>query len=588
MSQREPTRRSTSPRTSISSSVGTSTSPDSLRPGLRGGGDPQPDNRSSENAAIPRTNGESTQPFPQRGLGVRNILNPAEVQSSPVTSSSTARQTEGSAMNLQSSSSVFASNPMAPRPLSYPGYGMMSHQPRNNPPPTGHPSLAPPLMDRGSPTSHPFPAISAARRILTPRSPRSNSTSSPYRAPTPQQSQFFPPGPPGSSRGPPPDSTPGRQHPSPRVGGPQHPAPHFGRGDHAGSGPATTLAPLTTPPRSLSQPMTGPYNAPPRQEAHHSQSGHSGHVRQQHSFSTPSYPTSMAPSNRGFPLPPSDPRWAGGYGSAIQQGAAGVRGMPVSDGQNIFGILPTHGENIIVPIEMYQGSKQADEKRQRNAGASARFRQRKKDKEIQQAMNIQKLETQARELEKRVQDAESERDRYRSERDRLRDIVYRTPGISELAYQGPPSPISSRSGGGSFADRSPLVASHPPPQPSMSMQSYGAADPVTGERASRRRRTDSQLEYSSPTFGSMPSSTLPPIPPPTYAGPLSQPGTPSAGARTSRLPPLRLDQPTGTPTTAPSNTSTPAQAYPPYKRELSGYESGWATRPSGPHDPGQR
>ncbi|KAI0603451.1 hypothetical protein F4775DRAFT_33028 [Biscogniauxia sp. FL1348] len=584
MSQREPTRRSTSPRTSISSPVGTSTSPDSLRPGLRGGGDPQPDSRSSENAAIPRTNGESTQPFPPRGLGVRNILNPAEVQSSPVTSSSSARQAEGVATNPQASSSLFGSNPVAPRPLSYPGHGMMSQQ-RTNLPPAGHPSLGPPLMDRGSPTSHQFPAISAARRILTPRSPRSNSVSS-FRAPTPQQSQFFPPGPPGSTRGPPPDSTPGRQQPSPRVGGPQqHPAPQFGR-DPAGSGPPTTLAPLTTPPRSLSQPMTGPYNAPPRQESHQPQGGSGGQVRSQHSY-TSSYPTTMPPGNRGFPLPPSDPRWAGGYGSAMSQGAAGVRGMPVSDGQNIFGILPTHGENIIVPIEMYQGSKQADEKRQRNAGASARFRQRKKDKEIQQAMNIQKLENQNRDLEKRVQDLEGERDRYRSERDRLRDIVYRTPGISELAYQGPPSPISSRSGG-SFADRSPLVAAPPPPPPSMQMQPYGAADPVTGERASRRRRTDSQMEYSSPPFGSIPSSTLPPIPPPTYAGPLSQPGTPSAAARTSRLPPLRLDQPTGTQTTAPSNTSTPAQAYAPYKRDISAYESGWATRSTGPHDPGQR
>ncbi|KAI1498460.1 hypothetical protein F5X99DRAFT_431681 [Biscogniauxia marginata] len=57
-------------------------------------------------------------------------------------------------------------------------------------------------------------------------------------------------------------------------------------------------------------------------------------------------------------------------------------------------------------------------------------------------MRSLKLETKTRELEKRVQDAESERERYRFERDWFRDIVYRTPGISELAYQGPPKPPS--------------------------------------------------------------------------------------------------------------------------------------------------
>ncbi|CAJ2506409.1 Uu.00g005390.m01.CDS01 [Anthostomella pinea] len=256
--------------------------------------------------------------------------------------------------------------------------------------------------------------------------------------------------------------------------------------------------------------------------------------------------------------------------------------MPGSEGHAAFQIAPTQGDNIIVPIEMYQGSKQADEKRQRNAGASARFRQRKKDREVQQAINIQKLEAQNREVEKRLQDAEAERDRYRAERDRLRDIVYRTPGTSELAFQGPPSPNSARSGG-SFAERSPLVPATRPPT-SMPIQQYGAADPTTGERASRRRRTDSQLEYSSHAYGSTPS-TLPPIHQPSYPTTLSQPGTPSAGAP-PRLPPLRSDPPSGTPTTAPSATNTPVQGYTPFKREP--YESGWATRPSGPHDPGQR
>ncbi|KAI5867989.1 hypothetical protein GGS23DRAFT_6030 [Durotheca rogersii] len=269
-----------------------------------------------------------------------------------------------------------------------------------------------------------------------------------------------------------------------------------------------------------------------------------------------------------------DSRWSSGFGGAIQ-GGAGVRGMMGVDGHAAMNV---GGEPLIVPLDMYNGSKQADEKRQRNAGASARFRARKKDKEIQQGMRIQELESQNRELQKRQHEIESERDRYRSDRDRLRDIVYRTPGISELAYQGPPSPISTRSGG-SFPERSPL-APNPPPPP---MPAYGAADPITGERATRRRRTDSQLEYS-PSYAAA-QTGLPSIPQPTHA-PISQPGTPSTAARNPRLPPLRLDQPAGTPSAGPSTTSTPVQSFTPYKREP--YETGWATRPSAPHDPGQR
>lgn len=241
-------------------------------------------------------------------------------------------------------------------------------------------------------------------------------------------------------------------------------------------------------------------------------------------------------------------------------------------------ISPQHGEEIHVPVDVHQASRQADEKRQRNAGASARFRQRKKEREVRQSIDIQKLEAINRDMEKRVHEAEAEKERYRADRDRLRDIVYRTPGISELAYQGPPSPTTSRSGA-SFAERSPAV---PPPSHVPSV-GYGAADPMTGERASRRRRTDPQVEFTTPSYGPVPG-TLPPMAP-AYSAPLSQPGTPSAVAHNPRLPPLRLDHPGAPGTADPGSATTPGQGYSPYKREP--YESGWATRPSGPPDSGQ-
>ncbi|KAI1414682.1 hypothetical protein F5Y13DRAFT_13575 [Hypoxylon sp. FL1857] len=576
MSQREPASRSASPRTSRSPPAGSSTSPNphptdprrsSIQPGNNG---------TLESSGIPRTNGDLTQSLPQRGFGVRNILNPAETQPSPTgTASSAASGPSGGHLHASPGlqSSTFESSPTASRPFMYQGHGMTSQQ--QTPVAGGQAPPGPSPADRGSPASIQSHTSIGTRRILTPRSPRASSYIPPPQPLNTPQSHYYPGPHSAPSRGFPAEPPgPGPHVQSPRIGGPQPLAPQFGRAHHPGAGPPTTLAPLTTPPpRSLSQPIASQFNAP-GQEPQQPQGGSGNQIRP-HAFGpTPPY---IPPSNRGFPpsLPVGDSRWPGMIGGASQTGPSGVRSMVGVEGHAAMNV---GGEPLIVPLDMYNGSKQADEKRQRNAGASARFRARKKDKEIQQGLRIQELESQNRELLKRQQEMESERDRYRSDRDRLRDIVYRTPGISELAYQGPPSPISTRSGG-SFAERSPL-GSNPP---SLPMPSYGAADPVTGERAARRRRTDPQLDFS-PSYGPV-QTGLPSMQQPTHA-PLSQPGTPSAMARTSRLPPLRLDQPAGTPTTGPSTSGTPVQSFPPYKREP--YETGWATRPSAPHDPSQR
>lgn len=110
-----------------------------------------------------------------------------------------------------------------------------------------------------------------------------------------------------------------------------------------------------------------------------------------------------------------------------------------------------------VPVDVHQASRLADEKRARNAGASARFRQRRKEKEKEASLSIEKLQHQTRDLERRLREAEQEKDFYRAERDRLRDVLFRTPGMREIALQAPPSPRLSR-----------------PPPPPPSFQSQGS------------------------------------------------------------------------------------------------------------------
>ena len=97
-------------------------------------------------------------------------------------------------------------------------------------------------------------------------------------------------------------------------------------------------------------------------------------------------------------------------------------------------VLETERGPIQVPVDVQAASKVADEKRWRNATASRRFRQRRKEKERETSGNIAKLEAQVRETEK-------ERDHYRTERDHFRDLAlrYRLPVAPR-----PPSPKRQR------------------------------------------------------------------------------------------------------------------------------------------------
>lgn len=198
---------------------------------------------------------------------------------------------------------------------------------------------------------------------------------------------------------------------------------------------------------------------------------------------------------------------------------------------------------------------------------------------MSQQMAMQKLQKENRDLQERLDQVQDACERYRSDRDRLRDIVYRTPSISEYAFQGPPSPPMMRGGMPGPEGPSHPVVSHPPPSTSVA---YGATEAPADERPARRRRTESNFEYSTASYLPGPSPFHGPVGYPTA---LSQPSTPTEAHGTARLPPLRLDQPSD-PRPSPSEpgpANTLPRSYSPYKREP--YEAGWAVR-GGP-DPRQ-
>ncbi|KAI1861363.1 uncharacterized protein JN550_010893 [Neoarthrinium moseri] len=557
MSQRGPASRPVSPPSARSPASAQLTPLDTHQPGLRGGGGPPSEDGSQETGSGSSTSGERSQ-LAQRSLGVRNILNPADSQPSPanpgpsVTQQRHGRGISGAAMTSQGEHRLDTSAQQAymarGQDVSSPHRAMVR--------PSGETT---PSTGRESPAAvHPWPVLGAPRRYATPRSPRASSFS---HGPPPrtqsQQSHFS-----GTSL-----AGPGRgfvsEGPSERAPLSQsaHPlAPQLSGLGLPGVSPGS-VPNLNAPPRSLSQPMIRPH---PEQQSSIQGSPHHLH-RPPILPSPPPYATSVPPQRSFFAH--GNTHWQQSLG-----GQQGVRGGGFPD--EVMFAAPGV-EAIPVIVNTTTASKQADEKRLRNAGASARFRQRKKDKDNHREGLIEKLEAQNRELEKRIRELEQERELYAADRDRLRDVVQRTPGISELAYQGVHSPSTSV---GSFAQRSPHGSVPPPPPLPMT---YGTSESGSEERPSRRRRTDPQLDFISPPY----TTALPP--PLSYNAPLSQPGTPSTS---ERLPPLRLDQPNVGPS-APSehtsgNPTGQGQSFSPFKREP--YEARWATRPGGPPDQRQQ
>lgn len=211
---------------------------------------------------------------------------------------------------------------------------------------------------------------------------------------------------------------------------------------------------------------------------------------------------------------------------------------------------------IHVPVDTHQASRLADEKRARNAGASARFRQRRKDKEREASTNIDRLQQQARDLGLRVRDVEVQRDFYRDERNRLRDMLLRMPGIRPADIEGPPSP-----GGRLYQTNS-----------QYSME--GGMD-----RPPRRQRTNTQGDFLGVAASAAPTTSMAPVSMPAGSLP-----PPPLGPH--NLPPLRIDShlPTGvslsastmephTSGTTPSSAGPLTPYDPAYRR--GGYDRPW-------------
>jgi len=270
---------------------------------------------------------------------------------------------------------------------------------------------------------------------------------------------------------------------------------------------------------------------------------------------------------QGESAAPEGPYSSQASSQAQNPSASSARPNPSSDAIQVLTISTAQGA-ITVPVDVHQASKLADEKRKRNAGASARFRQRRKDKEKEASTNIDKLNQQARELERRVREVEQERDFYRSQRDRLRDIVYQTPEIRHHA-QGPPSPRALQTAPFRGQDSSSVASSS-------SALGFSPEPTSSEERAPRRRRFDGRFDAHGNVvpmpYSQHPLANLPAVqPPPTLPRPQ---GLPS-------LPPLRIENTLPTPNPAPHSASAPptetaAAPPPPYPTFSQGsYERGW-------------
>ncbi|EXL65038.1 hypothetical protein FOPG_18718 [Fusarium oxysporum f. sp. conglutinans race 2 54008] len=237
--------------------------------------------------------------------------------------------------------------------------------------------------------------------------------------------------------------------------------------------------------------------------------------------------------------------------------------------------LPGSETPIPVHMDFSQGSKKADEKRQRNAKASTRHRRKKRIMQEENTKQLQELRNERRIMELRIEELTQQRDFYHEDRNRLRDIVAQTPSISGHAA-GPPSPTISTTN--SYAETGPLASG-----PSVSMGYCG--DTISNERPVKRRRTDDHPEYSLPPYGSPASAhpsaspSGPPMPIPGYDAP-SCPSSAASSASGERLPPLRAMEgrpPTGPPpgSGAQEQDSRTGQWIPVRPRVT---ETGWATR----------
>lgn len=474
----------------------------------------------------PTSTVEGYRQVPSR-VGVHAILNPSEAEKT----SSSPRLGGGTAQSLSLT-----------RPSSYQGSPFSTAKHGLDSIPTD----SPPQETKPAQT-HP------SRRILTPRSPRAVSMGG--RAPATinaQQTPFL------SSRGRVYTADPATPEvpPLPRAS-PQNPYNYPPTADtdlRRRASVATLSASQRAPPSHSTSPT-------PSVTSSYSGSG-ATQAEPRHTFGTQQTQPYYPGSSFGASIPGGSPtQAASGAEGPYNQERIFVSSSSGPGQASSTRMLPMNTDlgQFYIPVDVQAASRVADEKRARNAGASARFRERRKAKEQQASSNIQRLEQQSRDLERKLIAAEQERDFYRNERDRFRDIIYRNPATREQAMAAPPSPRLNR------------PAAFPPSTSGLSFQMGESGISQEQDRAPRRRKTSAEGEYSYPGPATAP---LPPFQSQGY-------GQPIQGQQGGSLPPIRMEN---VPPPGPGGGMQAPPNLPPNRSydPRSGYGRGWSGGPGGP------
>lgn len=231
-----------------------------------------------------------------------------------------------------------------------------------------------------------------------------------------------------------------------------------------------------------------------------------------------------------------------GRGRGAARGRLGTSRAAAGPGVTLVMNIPGVGESE-VPVDMKSGSMETKIKRKGGADASSKSRLRKKSLE-EAEQKCEQLEEELARTRQQLQESYFYReacDFYRRERDRLRDIVARTPGISEAA-RGPPSPeLASMTHSTMFSGSAPLSLPLPPPSThTTGLASYASNEMSITERPGQRRRTDGTPELRPLLHGQHPQpqhhEPFPPSSGYSYAAPPSRPGSASS---TRLLPSMR-------------------------------------------------
>lgn len=462
-------------------------------------------------------------------LGMYSILNPTEPHVDARESVGQPRQWQNSEQPARAHASV----PPSQQEISSvslpgtPGGGNMAT-------PLGRPALS----ERNSPAAYPFPATNA-QKPLSPNSTHGNIV----------------------------HEEPRLSHPPHSAAGTKRPFSYAGDGSlelkpppyshHHPSNSLPNAATMVSPSRAYAQParhMESRHGAPgPQQTGDHQRYTEAPrpHPHQYHQGLHAPQPHAGRPHSGPHPIATTEggPPWPDMMRRPVLGGT-----VTTSDGQQAFMTLPGSEIPIPVQVDYSQASKKADEKRQRNAKASTRHRRKKKNIQEENVRLLQDLKDEQDSMADQIESLTRQRDFYREERNRLRDIVLRTPAISQHA-SGPPSPISTRSVN-SYQDHSP-VGGQPRPLHTPSQGYLSESSSV--ERPAQRRRTDDRPEYSAnySTQPGPPPAALPPM----YGNAQAMPPRPMTAhptAHQERLPPLSSID--GTPAPQEMYAGHPAQA----------------------------